>query len=104
MECDKTYDCCLEQEEVDIEGSIMGEGVTFTVNYIGNSFRTVTWAIEINFVLLFLGCIEIFTSMKMLDFQNRSLVARECINRVCDAANLKVSPKKRRVEKRVEKW
>lgn len=39
--------------------------------------------------------------MKLLDFQSRSLVAKECINRVCDIANLK-SPKKRRVEKRVQ--
>lgn len=39
--------------------------------------------------------------MKLLDFQSRSLVAKECIHRVCDAANLK-SPKKRRVEKRVQ--
>jgi SHC-transforming protein 1 len=39
--------------------------------------------------------------MKLLDFQSRSLVAKECINRVCDVANLK-SPKKRRVEKRVQ--
>lgn len=49
----------------------------------------------------YIGCIEITTSMKLLDFQSRSLVAKECIHRVCDAANLK-SPKKRRVEKRVQ--
>lgn len=39
--------------------------------------------------------------MKLLDFQSRSAVAKECINRVCDAANIK-SPKKRRVEKRIQ--
>lgn len=50
---------------------------------------------------MILGCIEIFTSMKLLDFSSRSLVAKECINRVCNLANLK-SPKKRKVEKRIE--
>lgn len=32
---------------------------------------------------------------------SRSLVAKECINRVCDIANIR-SPKKRRVEKRIQ--
>jgi SHC-transforming protein 1 len=84
MENEKTFDCCFEDHDEDpasIERAIMNEGKTFYVNYI--------------------GCIEICTSMKLLDFQSRSLVAKECINRVCDAANLK-SPKKRRVEKRVQ--
>ncbi|CAO1365481.1 unnamed protein product [Diamesa serratosioi] len=60
---------------------IMNEGISFSVKYI--------------------GCIEINTSMKILDFQTRSLVAKECINRVCDAASVK-TPKKRRVEKRIQ--
>lgn len=80
MEIEQTFDCCFEQE-ASIEDTIMTSGATFVVNYI--------------------GCVEIVTSMKLLDFQSRSLVAKECINRVCDAANLK-SPKKRRVEKRVQ--
>lgn len=49
----------------------------------------------------FAGCIEIFTSMKLLDFHSRSLVAKECINRVCEIAKIK-TPKKRKVEKRIE--
>jgi SHC-transforming protein 1 len=65
----------------DIENAIMNGGVNFSVKYI--------------------GCIEITESMKRLDFQSRSLVAKECINRVCDFANLR-SPKKRRVEKRIQ--
>lgn len=80
MECDQGFDCCFE-EETNIENAIMsGSGVTFAVKYI--------------------GCVEIVTSMKLLDFQSRSLVAKECIHRVCDAAGYK-SPKKRRVDPRV---
>lgn len=39
--------------------------------------------------------------MKSLDFTLRSQVAKECINRVCEAAGLKTS-KKRRCDKRVQ--
>lgn len=38
--------------------------------------------------------------MKQMDFNQRSQVAKECINRVCEAARLKTA-KKRRCEKRV---
>lgn len=75
------FPCCCEDESNNIEAEIMGDGVNFFCKYI--------------------GCIEIFTSMKLLDFQSRSLVAKECISRVLDFANLK-SPKKRKVEKRVQ--
>ncbi|XP_055320275.1 SHC-transforming protein 1 [Sitodiplosis mosellana] len=60
---------------------ISNEGVTFNVRYI--------------------GCLEIKTSMKVLDFTLRSLVAKECINRVCEAAGLKTM-KKRRCDKRIQ--
>lgn len=39
--------------------------------------------------------------MKLLDLPMRSQVAKECINRVCEAASLKTS-KKRRCDKRVQ--
>lgn len=39
--------------------------------------------------------------MKLLDFTMRSQVAKECINRVCEAAGLKTS-KKRRCDKRIQ--
>lgn len=39
--------------------------------------------------------------MKLLDFHSRSLVAKECINRVCEIAKIK-TPKKRKIEKRIE--
>ncbi|XP_031849943.1 SHC-adaptor protein [Nomia melanderi] len=59
------------------------EGITYTVKYI--------------------GCLEVYTSMKSLDFETRSCVAKECINRVCEAAGLKSADKKRRVDKKVLK-
>ena len=39
--------------------------------------------------------------MKSLDFQTRSLIAKESINRVCESAGLKTVDKKRRVDKRI---
>lgn len=81
MDSEKPFDCC--DEESNVENAIMNGGATFVgVKYI--------------------GCIEILTSMKLLDFQSRSLVAKECIHRVCEAANINSPSKKRRVEKRVQ--
>lgn len=53
------------------------------------------------FNVRYIGCLEIRASMKLLDFNTRSQVAKECINRVCEAASL-ITPKKRRVDKRIE--
>ncbi|KAH9516179.1 Phosphotyrosine-binding domain, phosphotyrosine-interaction (PI) domain, partial [Dermatophagoides farinae] len=58
-----------------------GPGVTYTVRYI--------------------GCLGVNTSMKSLDFQTRSLIAKESINRVCESAGLKTVDKKRRIDKRI---
>ncbi|XP_077302455.1 SHC-adaptor protein [Arctopsyche grandis] len=55
----------------------------------------------VNYTVRYIGCLEIYTSMKSLDFETRSLVAKECINRVCEAVGLKTADKKRRVDKRV---
>ncbi|PSN41290.1 SHC-transforming protein 1 [Blattella germanica] len=60
---------------------ITKEGITYAVRYI--------------------GCLEVNTSMKSLDFDTRSQVAKECISRVCEAAGLKTADKKRKPEKRV---
>jgi SHC-transforming protein 1 len=79
-ESEKTFDYCFI-EGTSVECAIMNEGVNFYVKYI--------------------GCVEIVTSMKLLDFQSRSQVAKECIHRVCETANVK-SPKKRKTEKRVQ--
>ncbi|PNF36933.1 SHC-transforming protein 1 [Cryptotermes secundus] len=62
---------------------ITKEGITYAVRYI--------------------GCLEVNTSMKSLDFDTRSQVAKECINRVCEAAGLKTADKKRKAEKRVQR-
>ncbi|GBP68109.1 SHC-transforming protein 1 [Eumeta japonica] len=56
---------------------LASEGVTYAVRYI--------------------GCMEVLTSMKKLDFETRSQVAKECIARVCAAAGLRSADKKRRV-------
>lgn len=81
METDNAFDCCFD-DEASVENAIMNGGVSFEgVKYV--------------------GCIEILTPMKAMDFASRSLVAKECIHRVCEAANMKSPSKKRRVEKRV---
>lgn len=82
MDSDKTFDCCFDDES-NVENAIMNGGASFVgVKYV--------------------GCVEILTSMKLLDFQSRSLVAKECIHRVYEAANMNSPSKKRRVEKRVQ--
>lgn len=82
MEPDNRFECCFD-EETNVDNAIMNGGVTFEgVTYV--------------------GCVEILTPMKSLDFQSRSQVAKECIHRVCEAANRKSPSKKRRVEKRLQ--
>ncbi|XP_023300566.2 SHC-transforming protein 2 [Lucilia cuprina] len=71
-------DGCIYPDEV-----IMEKGVAFNVRYT--------------------GCIEVNTSMKSLDFHTRTQVARECINRVCEAAGLK-SAGKRRIDKKIAQY
>uniref|UniRef100_A0A1B0C6B4 SHC-transforming protein 1 n=1 Tax=Glossina palpalis gambiensis TaxID=67801 RepID=A0A1B0C6B4_9MUSC len=61
---------------------IMDNGVAFNVRYT--------------------GCIEVNTSMKSLDFVTRTQVARECINRVCEAAGLKSG--KRHMDKKIAQY
>ncbi|KAJ8681327.1 hypothetical protein QAD02_017114 [Eretmocerus hayati] len=55
----------------------------------------------ITYAVRYIGCLEVYTSMKSLDFETRSAVAKECINRVCEAAGLKSADKKRRVDRKV---
>lgn len=54
-----------------------------------------------------MGCLEVNTSMKVLDFDTRSAIAKECINRLCEAANKGNSPSKpatlRRTDSRIAK-
>ncbi|XP_014256307.1 SHC-transforming protein 1 isoform X2 [Cimex lectularius] len=53
------------------------------------------------YVVRYIGCMEILASMKLLDYDTRFLVAKECIYRVCEAAGLKAPDRRRKVEKRV---
>lgn len=55
----------------------------------------------VSYGVRYIGCLEVNTSMKSLDFDLRSQVAKECINRVCEAAGLKTIDKKRKVDKRL---
>jgi len=55
----------------------------------------------VTYAVRYIGCLEVNTSMKSLDFETRFQVAKECINRVCEAASLKTVDKKRKVDKRV---
>ncbi|XP_066600606.1 SHC-transforming protein 1 [Prorops nasuta] len=55
----------------------------------------------ITYAVKYIGCLEVYTSMKSLDFETRSYIAKECINRVCEAAGLKSADKKRRVDRKV---
>ncbi|CAG9759546.1 unnamed protein product [Ceutorhynchus assimilis] len=55
------------------------------------------------YAVRYVGCLEIRVSMKALDFKTRSNVAKECINRVCEAAGLKTVDKKRKVDRKVQK-
>jgi SHC-transforming protein 1 len=54
-----------------------------------------------DFYFQYVGCLAINTSMKSLDFDTRSQIAKECINRVCESGGLKTPDKKRRPEKRI---
>ena len=39
-----------------------------------------------------MGCLEVNTSMKVLDFDTRSAIAKECINRLSESTNGRVEP------------
>lgn len=56
-----------------------------------------------SFKVRYIGCIEIKTSVKTLDFKTRAQLARECINLVCEAAGLK-SQRKRRPDKKLTQY
>ncbi|XP_072945787.1 SHC-transforming protein 1 [Epargyreus clarus] len=51
----------------------------------------------VTYAVRYIGCMEVLTSMKKLDFETRSQVAKECIARVCAAAGLRSADKKRRI-------
>ncbi|ODM95625.1 SHC-transforming protein 1, partial [Orchesella cincta] len=49
----------------------------------------------------YIGCLDVNTSMKSLDFDTRSLIAKECINQVCEAAGFRSQDRKRKIDRRV---
>ncbi|RUS76428.1 hypothetical protein EGW08_015819 [Elysia chlorotica] len=51
----------------------------------------------------YIGCLEIKESMKTLDFETRTIIARESINRVAEAAGLKTASKRKKIDKRLQK-
>lgn len=56
----------------------------------------------INYAVRFIGCIAVTTSMKALTFDTRSAIAKECINRVCEAAGLRESERGRLGDRMVQ--
>lgn len=63
---------------------------------------TISSGSVVAFTVKYVGCIEVYASMKVLDFPTRSLVARECIRRVCDTISSK-TPQKRHVDKKIKR-
>nr|CAG4649485.1 EOG090X098F [Scapholeberis mucronata]SVE93729.1 EOG090X098F [Scapholeberis mucronata] len=57
----------------------------------------------ITYFVRYIGCLEVNTSMKSLDFDTRSQIAKECINIVCETAGLKTIDKKRKVDRRIQR-
>ncbi|CAG2168738.1 unnamed protein product [Oppiella nova] len=55
----------------------------------------------ISYAVRYVGCLGINTSMKSLDFDTRSQIAKQCIHRVCELGRLKTPDKKRRPDKRI---
>lgn len=51
----------------------------------------------------YIGCLEVKESMRSLDFDTRTALAREAIHRVSEAAGLKTASKRRKVDKRIGK-
>jgi len=56
----------------------------------------------INYAVRYIGCVEVNTSMKVLDFETRSAIAKECINRVCEAGGVSQSEGRRRGERKIQ--
>ncbi|KAK9498318.1 hypothetical protein O3M35_002979 [Rhynocoris fuscipes] len=55
----------------------------------------------VTYIVRYIGCLEILASMKMLDYDTRFLVAKECIYKLCEAAGLRTLDRRRRLDKQV---
>ncbi|BFZ02515.1 hypothetical protein BsWGS_05554 [Bradybaena similaris] len=51
----------------------------------------------------YIGCLEIKESMKALDFETRTAIARESIKKVAEAAGLKTASKQKKTDRHLEK-
>ncbi|KAH3841695.1 SHC-transforming protein 1-like [Dreissena polymorpha] len=51
----------------------------------------------------YIGCLEVKESMRNLDFDTRTTLAREAINRVSEAAGLKSAGKRKKADKKITK-
>ena len=49
-----------------------------------------------------MGCLDVQTSMKVLDFDTRSAIAKECINRLCEAVTATNGASKRKTDARMD--
>lgn len=87
---DLTQNLCEENNSK--ESGIERDGCIYPDNVIMDN--------GVSFQVRYTGCLEVKTSMKSLDFQTRTQVARESINRVCEAAGFK-GASKRRVDKKI---
>ncbi|OQR77676.1 SHC-transforming protein 1-like [Tropilaelaps mercedesae] len=65
------------------DNEILGLGVCYTVKYV--------------------GCLEVLTSMKSLDFETRTLIAKECIVRVSESAGFRSPDRKRKTDRRLHR-
>ncbi|CDW54070.1 PID and SH2 domain containing protein [Trichuris trichiura] len=59
---------------------------------------------ELSYDLRYIGCVGVATSMKQLDFTIRSTLAKECISKVCIAANMISANKAKRGDKKLSSF
>ncbi|OWA51491.1 putative SHC-transforming protein 1 [Hypsibius exemplaris] len=59
--------------------------------HVGRSFR-----------VRYIGKMQILASMRILQFEDRASVAKECISRVCEEAKMMTPSKKRRTERKIQ--
>ena len=56
----------------------------------------------LNYAVRYIGCVEVNTSMKVLDFKSRSAIAKLCIRRVCQAGGALLSEVWRMGERKIQ--
>ena len=56
----------------------------------------------INYAVSYIGCVEVNTIMKVLDFETRSAIDKECIYKVCEAGGVSQSEGRRKGERKIQ--